>query len=47
MIIKEICYGFNGKFVLLQNVALAGAIVLAAIAVIQFYRNRNSFLPEP
>ncbi len=40
-------YGFNGEFVLLQNVALAGAIVLAIIGVIQFYQNENSFLPKP
>ena len=40
-------YGFNGEFILLQNVALAGAIVLAAIAAFQFYRNGNSFLPKP
>lgn len=39
-------YGFNGEFVLLQNIALAGAIALAVIAVLQFYRNKNSFLPN-
>jgi len=39
-------YGFNGEFGLLQNAALAGAIVLALIASFQFYRNGNSFLPE-
>lgn len=34
--------GFKGEFGLLQNIALAGMLVLVALAVIQFYRNRLS-----
>ena len=37
--------GFKGEFGLLQNVALAGAAVLAVVAAIQLYRNRFSLLP--
>lgn len=39
--------GFNGEFGLLQNIALAGMVVLAALAVIQFYRNHLSLIPKP
>lgn len=38
--------GFKGEFVLLQNVALAGMVVLLVLAAIQFYRNRWSVLPK-
>lgn len=38
--------GFNGQYVLLQNVALAGAFVLIAIAIIQFYKNCMSLTPK-
>lgn len=37
--------GFKGEFGLLQNIALAGMVVLVALAVIQFYRNRLSLIP--
>ncbi len=38
--------GFKGEFGLLQNIALAGMVVLIALAVIQFYRNRLSLIPK-
>jgi benzodiazapine receptor len=38
--------GFKGEFSLLQNIALAGMVVLVALAVIQFYRNRLSLIPK-
>jgi benzodiazapine receptor len=38
--------GFKGEFGLLQNIALAGMVVLVALAVIQFYRNRLSLIPK-
>lgn len=38
--------GFNGEFGLLQNMALAGVVVLVALAAIQFYRNRMSVIPK-
>ena len=38
--------GFKGEFGLLQNIALAGAVVLVILAAIQFYRNRMSLLPK-
>lgn len=38
--------GFKGEFGLLQNIALAGMVVLVALAVIQFYRNRLSSIPK-
>lgn len=36
--------GFNGEYELLQNVALAGIIVLILIAGLQLYRNKFSLL---
>ena len=38
--------GFKGEFGLLQNIALAGMVVLVALAVIQFYRNRLSLISK-
>ncbi len=38
--------GFKGEFALLQNIALAGAVVLVILAAIQFYRNRLALLPR-
>jgi len=38
--------GFKGDFALLQNTALAGAVVLVALALFQFYRNRMALLPK-
>lgn len=38
--------GFQGEFGLLQNIALAGMVVLVALAVIQFYRNRLSLISK-
>jgi hypothetical protein len=38
--------GFHEEFGLLQNIALAGVVVLVALAVIQFYRNRMSVIPK-
>lgn len=38
--------GFKGEYGLLQNIALAGMVVLVALAVIQFYRNRLSLIPK-
>lgn len=38
--------GFKGEFVVLQNVALAGAALLIGMAVIQLYRNGFSLIPE-
>ena len=38
--------GFKGEFALLQNVAIAGVVVLVAVAAIQFYRNRWSLVPK-
>lgn len=38
--------GFKGEFGLLQNIALAGMVVLVVLAVIQFYRNRLSLIPK-
>lgn len=38
--------GFKGEFGLLQNIALAGMVVLVALAVIQFYRNCLSLIPK-
>ncbi len=34
------------EFSLLQNITLAGVVVLAALAVFQFYRNRFSLMPK-
>jgi hypothetical protein len=38
--------GFNGEFGLLQNIALAGVVVLVALAAIQFYRNHMLLIPK-
>lgn len=38
--------GFKGQFGLLQNIALAGMVVLIAVAAIQLYRNHFSLLPN-
>ena len=38
--------GFKGEFGLLQNISLAGMVVLTALASVQFYRNRFSFIPK-
>lgn len=38
--------GFHGQYVLLQNVAFLGAIVLLIIAIIQFYKNGMSLTPK-
>ena len=38
--------GFKGEFGLLQNIALAGMVILIALASVQFYRNRLSFIPK-
>lgn len=38
--------GFKGEFGLLPNIALAGMVVLVALAVIQFYRNHLSLIPK-
>ena len=38
--------GFKGEYGLLQNIALAGVIVLVALALIQFYRNRFALIPK-
>ena len=38
--------GFQGEFGLLQNIALAGMVVLVALVVIQFYRNRLSLISK-
>lgn len=38
--------GFKGEFGLLQNIALAGMVILIALASIQFYRNRLSIIPK-
>lgn len=38
--------GFKGEFGFLQNIALAGMVVLVALAVIQLYRNRLSLIPK-
>ena len=39
--------GFKGEFGLLQNIALAGMVVLVVLAGIQFYRNKLSIIPKP
>lgn len=39
--------GFQGEFGLLQNIALAGMVVLVVLAGIQFYRNKLSIIPKP
>ncbi len=39
--------GFKGEFYLLENIALAGVVILVALAGIQFYRNRLSLIPRP
>jgi carbon starvation protein CstA len=38
--------GFKGEYGLLQVVSLAGMVVLICAAVIQFYRNHFSLLPD-
>lgn len=38
--------GFKGEYSLLQNIALAGVVVLVALAVIQFYKNRLLLIPK-
>lgn len=38
--------GFGGEFVLLQNIALAGVVVLVILAAIQLYRNQMSLIPK-
>ena len=38
--------GFKGEFGLLQNIAIAGMVVLVALAAIQFYKNRWSIVPK-
>ncbi len=38
--------GFNGQFVLLQNVVLAEMVVLIVLAAIQFYINHFSIIPK-
>lgn len=38
--------GFNGEFGSLQTITIAGMVVLLAIAVFQFYRNRFALLPK-
>ena len=38
--------GFKGEFGLLQSIALAGVVVLVALASVQFYRNRFSLIPK-
>ena len=37
--------GFQGDFAVLQNTALVGAVVLVALALLQFYRNRMALIP--
>lgn len=39
--------GFKGEFGLIQNIALAGMVVLVVLAGIQFYRNKLSIIPKP
>ena len=39
-------HGYKGEFVFLQNIALAGVVVLLALAAIQFYRNHVSLIPK-
>jgi benzodiazapine receptor len=39
-------HGYKGEFVFLQNIALAGMVVLLALAAIQFYRNHVSLIPK-
>ncbi|MDD4297852.1 MAG: hypothetical protein PHC69_13010 [Ruminiclostridium sp.] len=39
--------GFNGKFALLQTIALIGMVFLVGAAAIQLYRNHYSLLPIP
>lgn len=39
--------GFKGAFGLLQNIVLAGVVVLVGLAAIQFYRNSLSLIPKP
>lgn len=39
-------FNFSGEYDLLQIVALAGMVVLIAMAAIQFYRNRFAILPR-
>jgi len=38
--------GFKGEFATLQIISLLGMIVLIIVAVVQFYRNHFSILPE-
>jgi benzodiazapine receptor len=38
--------GFNGEYVFLQIVSLAGVVVLIGMAAIQFYRNQYALLPK-
>lgn len=38
--------GFKGEYGLLQSIALAGMAVLVGMAVVQFYRNDLSLIPE-
>ena len=38
--------GFNGEYSLLQNIALAGVVVLVALAAIRFYLNRMALIPK-
>lgn len=38
--------GFKGEFALLQNITLAGMVILIALPSIQFYRNRLSIIPK-
>lgn len=38
--------GFNGQYVLLQNIAFIGAIVILLIAIFQFYKNCMSLTPR-
>ena len=39
--------GFKGQYGSLQNIALAGIVVLVVLAALQFYRNRFAILPKP
>jgi benzodiazapine receptor len=38
--------GFKGEFGLVQNIALAGMVVLVVLAAIQFYRNRFALISK-
>lgn len=38
--------GFKGEFSTLQIISLLSMVVLIIVAVVQFYRNRFSILPE-